>query len=239
VDRARLRSVLDVTATVLVLVAASAVIALAVRNWRQAPTQVARQPPAPAIPTAPQPVEGAQSIGSRSAGVAMIIYSDFECPYCGTFARESWPSIKRDFVDTGRALVVFKHLPLPMHAEARGAAIAAECAAGQGKFWPLHDLLFQNQSHLSAATERALAATAGIDLTQFDACVQQQPGGGTVARDVESARTLGINSTPTFLVGHVQSDGTVKVSEIILGAQPADRFRAAFERAGANRRTGV
>jgi protein-disulfide isomerase len=229
----RLRSVLDLIATLLVVAAASAVLALAVRNWRQSPA--ARPPAAPAVPAAPQSIDGAQSIGSASAPLAMVIYSDFQCPYCATFTRETWPAIKKDFVDTGRLLVVFRHLPLPMHPEATGAAIAATCASQQGKFWELHDRLFQNQGQLSAATERALASEAGVDLATFDACVQQQPGAAGIARDVASAQALGLNSTPTFLIGRLQADRTVKVSRIVLGAQPADRFRAALDDAAANR----
>src|SRR5437762_8272655 len=91
-DLGRVRSVLDLLATVLVLVAASAVIALAVRNWREARAQPARQASAPTLPKEPLPLDGAGTIGSSSAPVAMVIYSDFQCPYCGKFARETWPS---------------------------------------------------------------------------------------------------------------------------------------------------
>src|SRR5688572_18203350 len=224
----RLRSALDVIATVLVIVAAGAVLALTVRNWRQAPAQVARQTPTP--PAAPQPIDGAESIGSTSAPLAMVIYSDFQCPYCATFARETWPSIKKDFVDTGRVLVVFRHLPLPMHTEAKGAALSANCAARQGKFWQFYDLLFQQQQ-LSLQTERALALDVGMDGTQFDECMQYQLGSPSIARDMESARSLGLNSTPSFLIGLIQPDRTIKVSEIVLGAQQSDRFAASFDHA--------
>jgi protein-disulfide isomerase len=231
---ARLRSALDLMATVLVIVAAAAVLTLTVRNWRQAPAPIARQTPA-TPPEAAQPIDGAEIVGSTSAQLAMVIYSDFQCPYCAKFARETWPSIKKDFVDTGRVLVVFRHLPLPIHDQARGAALAANCAARQGKFWQFHDLLFQNQQQLSLQGQRALASDAGIDLTQFDECVQRQPGSAGIARDMESAQSLGINSTPTFLIGRIQPDRTVKVSEVILGAHPEDRFRVAFDNAAANK----
>jgi protein-disulfide isomerase len=230
-DRARVRSFLDLLTTMLVLVAATAVIALAVRNWRQAAATPTRQAAAPTPPETPLPLDDAARIGSASAPLAMVVYSDFQCPYCARFARETWPSIKKDFVDTGRVLVAFRHLPLPMHKDAMGAALAATCAARQGKFWPLHDLLFQNQQQLGPQAGRALAADAGMDLTQFDACMQQQPGSASIERDLESARALGLNSTPTFLIGRLQSDRTVKVSEIVLGAHTASRFRVAFDHA--------
>ena len=227
----RLRSFLDVMATVLVIVAAAAVLTLTVRNWRQTSAQAARQPRAPEVPTLPQPIDGAESVGSPSARLAMVIYSDFQCPYCGQFARETWPSIKKDFVDTGRVMVVFRHFPLPMHNEARGAALAATCAARQGKFWQVHDLLFQKQQQLSLQTERALALDVGVDGTQFDECMQHEPGNAGIARDMESAQSLGIDSTPTFLIGRIQPNRSVKVSEVVLGAQPEDRFKMAFDNA--------
>lgn len=230
----RLRSVLDLVATVLVIIAAGAVLTLTVRNWRQAPAQSTGQTPAPPLPMGPQSIEGAPAIGSASAPVAMVVYSDFQCPFCARFARETWPSIKKDFVDTGRALVVFRHLPLPMHTEAMGAALAADCAGRQDKFWAFHDLLFQRQDQLSPATQRAIASDADLDLTQFDQCVERRPGGAGIARDMGSARALKINSTPTFLIGRMQPDRTVKVTEVILGAQPADRFSAAFTTAAAD-----
>jgi len=229
----RLRSVLDVMATVLVIVAAAAVLALAARNWRQSSAQAARQQPAPKVPTSPQPIDDAEKVGSPAASLAMVIYSDFQCPYCGKFTRETWPALKKDFVDTGRVLVIFRHFPLPMHNEAMGAALAATCGARQGKFWRLHDLLFQNQQQLSLQLERAMASDVGMDLTKFDECMQHGPVGAAVARDVKSAQSLGLNSTPTFLIGRIQPDRTVKVSEIVLGAQQEDRFKAAFDHVAA------
>jgi protein-disulfide isomerase len=228
----RLRSVLDLISTVLVIVAASAVIGLTVRNWRQGPAQTSR-PPLATPPKAAQPIDGAESIGSTSAPLAMVIYSDFQCPYCAKFARETWPSIKKDFIDTGRLLVIFRHLPLPMHNEAKGAALAANCAGRQGKFWQFHDLLFKNQQQLSLQAEHELASDAGMNLRRFDECIQQQPGSADIARDMESARSLGLNTTPTFLIGRIQPDRKVKVLEVVVGAQPENRFEVAFANAAA------
>jgi len=232
-DMKRLRAVLDLLTTVLVLVAATVVIALAVRNWRQAPIETVRQAPGPELPKTPLPIHGVETIGRTSAPLAMMIYSDFQCPYCGQFARETWPSIKKNFVDTGRVLVIFRNLPLAIHQEAKGAAVSAECAARQGKFWAVHDLLFQNQLQLGPQTIRTIASSAGMDLNQFDQCMQDKPD-ETIARDVQSAQTLGINGTPTFLIGRIQADRTVKVSEVIRGAQPEGRFKTAFDNAATN-----
>jgi protein-disulfide isomerase len=227
----RLRSVLDLAATVLVIVAAGGVITLTVRNWRQAAAHTTGRAAAPTLPMEPQSIEGAERIGSASAPVGMVIYSDFQCPFCAKFAGETWPSIRKDFVDTGRVLVVFRHLPLPTHNEAIGAALAADCAARQNRFWVYHDLLYQRQDELSLHAERAIASDAGLDLAQFDECMQHRRGDVRIAGDMESARSVKINSTPTFLIGRVRRDRTLDVTEVILGAQPASRFRAAFKRA--------
>jgi len=164
----------------------------------------------------------------------MVIYSDFQCPFCGRFARETWPSIKKDFVDTGRVLIVFRNLPLPNHPEAKPAALAAQCAAQQGKFWDFHDLVFHNQQQLAPQAQRVLASQVGVNLTEFDNCMQHQSD-AAVVRDIQSAQSLAINGTPTFLIGRMQPNRTVQVLDVIVGAQPEQRFRKAFEEASAIR----
>src|SRR5207247_8778213 len=85
----------------------------------------------------------------RAAKVAVIEYSDFQCPFCGRYAKESFPQITSDYVDTGKVKYVFHDLPLDFHKYAFKAAEAAHCAGEQGKFWEMHGLLFQNQAALA------------------------------------------------------------------------------------------
>jgi protein-disulfide isomerase len=167
-------------------------------------------------------------MGSKTARAALIQYSDFECPFCGKFARETEPLLRKEYIDTGRALYAFRHLPLErIHQYAVKAATVAECAGEQGKFWQVHDLLFQSPTKLddSLITERAKSAS--VDLKALDACTAG-PGAERVKRDAAEAATLGITGTPTLLIGAIQPDGRVKVSQRLSGAQPIERLRTAI-----------
>src|SRR5262245_2735820 len=114
----------------------------------------------PAAENVPPAVSIAQanSKGNREARVALIEYQDFQCPYCAAAFRDLLPVVERDYIAPGRVLLVFKHLPLrSIHPAALPAAQAAECAGAQGRFWPMHDRLFQVSPALDRKTllERA------------------------------------------------------------------------------------
>lgn len=83
--------------------------------------------------------------GKDNAKVTIVEFSDFQCPYCESFFTTTYAQIKKDYVDTGKVKVFYRHYPLPFHANAQIAAEAAECANEQGKFWDFHDILFKNQ----------------------------------------------------------------------------------------------
>jgi protein-disulfide isomerase len=217
-------------ATVLVIVASTAVIMLTLWTWRQNGQAVPqpKQTTGPIVPEAPQPVDGAAVTGNPSAQVAMIEYSDFQCPYCGVFSRDTWPAIRKEYVESGKVLVAFRHLPMPMHQYARSAALSADCARRQGRFWQIHDLLFRRQTELDGSTGSALAYSLGLDRAAFDECVRRDSE-QTVDRDQNVADALGISATPTFLIGILQDGRTVKVAHVLVGAQPFGRFKAMLD----------
>jgi protein-disulfide isomerase len=224
------RSVLDVTATIMVILASAAVIVLAITNWhatRQTVTQ-SEQTIGPPPPETPHPLDGAVILGNAAARVAIVQYSDFQCSFCGQFARETWPAIRKQYVESGKVLAAFRHLPLPGHAFARGAAISADCAGQQGKFSQMHDRLFENQAQLNGDTGHVFASSMGLDMATFDECVRQHPT-GDLSRDHNFAAMVGIRGTPTFLLGMVQSDKTVKVTNVLIGAQPLVRFTSVLD----------
>jgi protein-disulfide isomerase len=159
----------------------------------------------------------------------LIEYSDFECPFCGKFARETEPRLRKEYVETGRTLYAFRHLPLQrIHQYAVKAATAAACAGEQGKFWQLHDLLFQSPDKLDDGVILERAKAAALDAMAFDACTVGT-GAARVKQDVAEATKYGITGTPTFLLGTIQPDGRVKVTQRMSGAQSMDRLRVAIE----------
>ncbi|MCW1930529.1 MAG: DsbA family protein [Candidatus Kerfeldbacteria bacterium] len=145
------------------------------------------------------------SKGSAQATVVVAEYADFQCPSCAASA----PVVEALVAEYGDAVrFEYNDFPLPQHEYALDAAIAAQCAFDQGKFFELHDILFDKQSewsnaltHDSAqATMRAYAETLALDMTAFDSCVVSPEISKRIDEDMIEARAAGVNSTPTFFV---------------------------------------
>ena len=137
-------------------------------------------------------------LGYPGAAVTVVEYGDFECPNC----KQAAPAVKlllKRFA--GRIQVAFRHCPLEeVHPHALHAALAAEAAGAQGKFWPMHDLLFENQAHLKLHHLRAYAERLELDMARFDAEMQQQLYLQRIREEVEDGRRSGVRGTPTFYV---------------------------------------
>lgn len=224
----RWQSILETCAIVVVAAAV-------VRNTfvRAAPAPVARQisPPRAAAPMPKEPVSlsGAQISGSKNARVALIVYSDFQCPFCGKFARETLPTVEKQYVESGKVLLAFRQYPLPIHNFAEKAAEASLCAARQGKFWQFHDDLFANQQTLDPGGLTERAQRLGLDSSTFQTCLNGEAA-PIVQADVKGGPALGVSGTPTFLIGKLQSDGSVKVVDRFSGALPLSQFQAALDK---------
>ena len=133
--------------------------------------------------------------GPASAKVTVVVFSDFQCPFCGRVE----PTLKRLSDEYGQDLrVVWKHQPLAMHPNAMPAAIASEAARDQGKFWPMHDKLFERQQQLSEATYQQAAGEIGLDLGRFKAAIESRKGAARIAEDQKLAGELGVTGTPTL-----------------------------------------
>lgn len=159
--------------------------------------------------------------GAGTARLAMVEFSDFECPFCGAYARETLPQLNREFIDTGRIRYVFRHFPLErVHASAMGASQAAECAGGQGLYWLMHDRLFANQKALGRSDLAHHAARLGLDPAGFETCMDDRAVLARVLADQAEGLRLGVRSTPTFLVGRVELGQRIRVLRIMTGAQP-------------------
>lgn len=151
--------------------------------------------------------DGGQARGDTTAAVMIVEFSDFECGHCASFHRSLDAVLRRSGQDIQ---VVFHHFPLdsgcnpkvnvPFHREACGAAVGAECAGDQGKFWPYHDLLFDNQQHLGRQSLIAYAAQLGLDVPRFTACLDGTEALARVKADIQKATALGVDSTPTIVI---------------------------------------
>ena len=129
--------------------------------------------------------------------VTVVVFSDFECPYCARLA----PELRRLMAEApGRVQVMFKHLPLPMHQRAPLAHRASLAAGAQGRFWEMHDLLFEAQGRLDEATFLQHAKTLGLDVDQFAAARRGDDAARLISDDVALASALGVTATPTLFV---------------------------------------
>lgn len=175
-------------------------------------------------------LRGEPQRGADGARLAIIEYSDFQCPFCGTYARETFAQIEENYIKPGKVKYFFRDLPLPMHPNAFPAAEAAHCAAEQGKFWEMHDRLFANQNALAAKDLFQSAQAVGLDAAQFNQCLMSAKYRDAIRQSVTEAESLGINGTPAFLIGIIGPQGQqLKVRKVILGAEPYESFKAALD----------
>ena len=131
------------------------------------------------------------------APITLVEFSDFQCPYCSA-AREPLERLLREH--EGKLKLVFKHFPLTMHPRAVQAARAAEAAKLQGRFWEMHDLLFENQHNLEDADLERYAKMLGLDEERFKADIASEAVQAKVDADRAEGERLGVEGTPTLYV---------------------------------------
>jgi protein-disulfide isomerase len=164
-------------------------------------------------------VRGRPAFGPEDAKVTMVEFVDFECPFCGRYARDTFPRLEREYGD--RIRYVSRHFPLQIHANARGAAEAAECAHRQGRYWEYHRVLFQNQKALDRKALIAHARHAGLDVAKLRDCLAARDVLPVVQKDVDDGRRYGVTGTPAFFI-----DG-----RLVKGAVPYEQLKAELDRA--------
>lgn len=156
--------------------------------------------------------------GGENASVVIELYEDFQCPACGFFQ----PTVKELTAKYGDQIkVVYNDFPLSVHRYGRVAAIAAQAAAAQGKFWEYHDLLYENQEDWSKQSSarvseifRSYASELGLDLTAFDAAQDDEAIAAAIDQDVQEARTRRISGTPTVIINGSVFNGVRSVESL-------------------------
>jgi protein-disulfide isomerase len=159
--------------------------------------------------------------GALGAPVILVEYEDFECPYC----RRAAPVIRELLArHDGDLRFVSRHLPLPdVHPNAALAAVAAEAAGAQGKFWEMHDLLFERQDHLLLADFVRYAGELGLDVAVFEADLNDMRFADRVAEDVAGAEVAGVAGTPTFFVNGRRYAGAYDLDSLDAAVRDAGR----------------
>lgn len=218
-----LKGMLDNLGTILLICAATALL------WRLAPQSRAS-------PTA-NPVEDVTDLSllagevrhvAGTGEVALIEFADFQCPYCATHANSTGPELEDAFVKSGQIQMIFLNHPLTMHPYARKASEAAECAERQGRFWDMHNRLFQHPTELDETSLVRHAEALKLDRPTFVACLQTGQTAVDVTNDLSTARRLGVSSTPLFFLGRRAAGGDIHLLKRIKGTVPISTFRAAI-----------
>lgn len=164
-------------------------------------------------------------LGNENAKVTVIVFADFQCPYCKRLTDETIPQIKKDYVDTGKVKLAYRHFAF-LGEESNWSAEASECANEQGKFWEFHDYLYANQGAENAGVFsknnlKGFAASLGLNTTQFNSCLDSGKYTQAVADDVKGGQTAGVTATPTLFVNGV----------MLVGAEPYTTIKPLIEKA--------
>lgn len=174
-----------------------------------------------AVPAVPPGIEliaaDDPALGPPDAPLTIVEFSDFQCPFC----RRSFPIIREVAARYGdRVRYVYRDFPVDdVHPEARGAAIAAQCAHAQEKFWPYHDRLFQQQEALDSTSLSAYASAVGLDVVAFERCRAGTEAAQKVEEDATVGKALGIRGTPTWFF---VPDGDAQRAQRVEGVIPRD-----------------
>ncbi|HRI54883.1 MAG TPA: thioredoxin domain-containing protein [Pseudomonadota bacterium] len=158
------------------------------------------------------------SKGPKEAKVTVVEFSDFQCPYCSK-GRAVMDQVVAKYGNKVR--LVFRDFPLDFHEKAQKAAEAGQCANDQGKFWAMHDWMFDNQQNLDVDSLKNAAKTLGIDSAKFDNCLTSGQHAALVKKNIREGQEAGVRGTPAFFV-----NGT-----FLSGALPLDKFSAEIDRA--------
>lgn len=179
-------------------------------------------------PDAEQPLraklnlEGFQMLGDKKAPLTMVEFTDYQCPFCRQFHETTYGLLKKEFIDTGKLRFYSRDFPLDFHANAMRAAEAARCAAEQGKFWQLHDIMDANPDKLEMSNLVENATGLKMDIAAFRSCVESEKYKNAIQTDVMEGIKIGATGTPTFVVGKSTADGVD--GEVVLGAMPYALF---------------
>jgi len=169
-------------------------------------------------------------MGDRDAPVTIIEFSDYQCPFCGRFYRNTLPLIRDNYIKAGKVKFVYRDFPLPFHSYAEIAAEAANCAGEQDKYWEMHDRLFENQRNLSRENIKNLARSLTLDMDAFNECFDNNKYSKEIKKDIIDGRNAGVRGTPSFFIGRTQKGKKTIKGYKIVGARPYSSFKQIIDR---------
>jgi protein-disulfide isomerase len=175
--------------------------------------------------------EGSPVLGKPSAPITIVEFGDFQCHFCDRFAKQTEPQINATYIQTGKVSLVFKNFVTNGH-DSMTAAVAAQCAKDQGKFWNFYQVLYNNQGQGNSGwankdnMKKFASQITGLNTQKFNSCLDSGKYNSLVDKDNAFAISAGFKGTPTFIIE--RNDGSN--SEILVGAYPFPPFQAIIER---------
>ena len=167
---------------------------------------------------------GGYAIGRADAPLILVEYTDFQCPYCRQFHLTTYDAIKKNYIDTGKLRYISRDFPLPMHENARRAALAGRCAGDQGQFWEMRHMMIVNANRLKLDNIIAYARDLKLDVEKFRSCLDSDKYGADIDRNLAEGEAIGVTGTPAFVLGR---NGVDRVDGVRLaGAKPYAVFDA-------------
>jgi len=171
----------------------------------------------------------AQGPEATLSPVVLLEYTDYQCSFCGRYARHTYPALRRQYVETRIVEYVVRTFPLEkIHPLALAASEAALCAGVQGKFSEMHRKLFENQNAIDHSLFPAIAIGLGLNEPSFNTCMGSDSTVTAVKRQLEEGIKLGVRGTPTVLLGIRSSPDMITVKRRIAGSQPVELYDAAI-----------
>ena len=157
--------------------------------------------------------------GDKNAPVTIVEFSDYECPFCGRFYSDTYKQIDAEYIKTGKVKFVYRDFPLSFHPQAQKAAEAAECAGEQGKYYEMHNKLFESGVAGGVAGFKQYAKDLGLNSGKFDDCLDSGKMASEIQKDFNDGQNAGIQGTPGFIVN----------GQSISGAQPYSVFKQVID----------
>lgn len=163
------------------------------------------------------------SQGVSTAPIAIIEFSDYQCPYCKRFIDQTFTQIKSEYIDTEKVLYLTRDFPLDFHPKAKGAAIAANCSLQQDNYWQMRTSLFSNMKLLGNELYLNIAKELSLDINKFNDCLSDNAITLKIQQDIAYGSSLGIRGTPSFIIGRVEN-GQLLDPKLVVGAQNYQTF---------------
>jgi protein-disulfide isomerase len=149
------------------------------------------------------------SIGKQDATIAILEFSDYECPYCGKHYKNVLPKLRESYIDTGKVKYVMKDFPLEFHAHAKKASLAARCAGEQKQYWPMHNAIFEANGQASEQLVNDTVKQLKLNDKKFKSCLEDPKQLTAIEKDIALGASLGVTGTPAFVVGTVKDHNLI------------------------------